>query len=501
VHWKPPRYWGLWLLFLIFYGYALFWKLDAYRLEFYDESRRAVNALEMLRGESHWLAPTFGGAPDHWGTKPPLLVWLQAACMALLGPTDLAVRLPAALAALATIALFIWFGRQILQRPWAGWLAGLVLVTIPLYIGNHGARSGDYDALLGLFLTGQLLFSYAYIDTGRRRYLLLAGAALLLAGWTKGIAGCFFLPAIGLFFLADPRGRECLIDWQTWAVYTLALLGILAYYPLREGVDPGYLQLVWDNELGGRYLEVKEISPQPWYFFLQLAWEDRLYGSWLWLVPVGLVRLWLRPRWRSLAFLLGITALSFWAIVSYSATKHFWYILPLLFPVALLVGIGLDGLVAVAQKQANGQRRAWALTLLVCLFLGPGVRILAKIDNYKHYQGMRSQIVYGDHLKHLRAYDPYTVLLPEYSAHGLFYSMAEQERGEQVAVRYLRPPGGYVQSGAQQIDTLRAGDRVLLCENETWVYIDERYQLEELVHRPPCKLVEITGRKGNDLMQ
>ena len=490
-----PRHWWLWLLFPLLYAFPLFWEIDAYRLAFYDESRRAVSAMELLRGEGHWLVPTVGGAPDHWGTKPPLLIWLQTLFLALLGPGELAIRLPSSLAAVATIGLFIWFGRRVLGRPWVGWLAGLALVTAPLYIGNHGARSGDYDALLGLFLTGQLLFSYTYVSTGRHRYLYLAGLSLLLAGWTKGVAGCFFLPAIGLFYLAFAEGRQRLTDPRTWLVYTGALLGILAYYLLREGLDPGYIQLVRDNELGGRYLSVIEIGEQPWYFFLERFWEDRHFGPWPWLLPVGVIWLGRRPRWRSLVFLLLAAALSLFGVVSYSATKHFWYILPMLFPVVLLAAAGLDGLVALAEEKALARYRLWALTLLVVLFLEPYARIVDRVVHYETTQSMVSTLAYGDHLKNLRDYDPYTVLLPHYSAHAMFYGMIEQGRGEALSIRYLYPPGTDLQGGAEPVGTLEAGRRVLLCENETWVYVAERYTLRELVHAPPCKLVEIIGPK------
>jgi hypothetical protein len=57
---------------------AVFAHLGDVQLEFFDEARRGVSALEMSRGEApSLLTPPYYGAPDHWGTKPPLLVWCQ----------------------------------------------------------------------------------------------------------------------------------------------------------------------------------------------------------------------------------------------------------------------------------------------------------------------------------------------------------------------------------------------------------------------------------------
>ncbi len=88
-------------------------------IQLWDESRIAVNALEMhLRGLS--LVTTYGFTPDLWNTKPPLLVWLIDAAMAVVGPSELAVRLPSMAAALGVLALVSGFTRRMTGSPWAG---------------------------------------------------------------------------------------------------------------------------------------------------------------------------------------------------------------------------------------------------------------------------------------------------------------------------------------------------------------------------------------------
>ena len=61
-----------------------FYRLPDMPIEQFDEARVANNALEMsLSGPS--LVTTYGGQPDHYNTKPPLLVWLIAGSISLLG--------------------------------------------------------------------------------------------------------------------------------------------------------------------------------------------------------------------------------------------------------------------------------------------------------------------------------------------------------------------------------------------------------------------------------
>ena len=69
-----------------------------------DEPRFAEASREMLAG-GDWVVPRLNGG--HRFDKPPLIYWMQAACMRWLGRSEAAVRLPsvacATLAALATV--------------------------------------------------------------------------------------------------------------------------------------------------------------------------------------------------------------------------------------------------------------------------------------------------------------------------------------------------------------------------------------------------------------
>ncbi len=190
-------------LFALACYFPLFFHLDHMSLRQWDESRRGVNAYEMLNN-GNLLVTYFDGQPDMWGTKPPLLIWCQAFFMKMIGPNEIAIRLPSALAGLFTILMMILFSWRVLKRPVVGFLAGLVLLTTKGYVINgHVARSGDFDALLTLWETGYLLSFFTFLikdDTGQKRKLLyLTAGFVALAGLTKGVAGFFFCQALRFF--------------------------------------------------------------------------------------------------------------------------------------------------------------------------------------------------------------------------------------------------------------------------------------------------------------
>lgn len=488
---------GLLALFLLLLYWPIFHRLDTPPLDFYDESRRAVNAIEMYRGDSHWLVPTYNGAPDRWGTKPPLLVWLQAAGMHLFGPVELAVRLPTGLSALVTVLLLLWFGWRQCGRPLAGALAGLILATTPLYIHNHAARSGDYDTLLTLWLTALALWFYSWIRSGRSRYLWLSALALLLAGWTKGIAAVFFLPGIGLFLLLDPAARRRLTDWRLYAAYGLALIGVLAYYPLRETVDPGFMQQVWDNELGGRYLATNEGHDWPWWFYLRLLLADKWFRPWSWLLLPALLVVWRTPALRRTGGFLGLLLASFLAVISLSATKISWYALPALPLLSLLTGFGLIQLPAMIRRRFSGRylnRLAWGALVLVGALAY--YRIWHKAENWDSSPRIAFRLEYRDFMRRLVDYPSYTLLLPSYNPHAQFYATQRVDKGQEVNVQLVRAAEPIVDPGARADTTFHIGQRVVVCELKPWLVMDRNFHFNTLEHEPPCKLLEVTGQKN-----
>ncbi len=314
---------------------VLFYRLGASPLEVWDESRLANNALEMAKtGLS--LITTYDGMPDHWNTKPPLLIWLMSISIRVFGPNEWAVRFPSAVAALATVTLMFAFCNFRLRRPFAGFAAVVVLLGNYNYIQFHAARSGDYDATLALWTTGYLLAGYMFMrdhPSKRRQWLSLCAVGIVLAFLTKTVEGLIFLPALLIYAVSQGRIVEILRSPVAYVSGAIVLLVCVGYYFWREQIDPGYFAAVMQNDLLGRYMTDGGGGPF-FFYFLPLIVKSLLFA--------GFQFQWGRGERRQISVFLGLMSLFFLVIISLSQTKRGWYVVPLLPPSAMVIGVGLD---------------------------------------------------------------------------------------------------------------------------------------------------------------
>src|SRR4051812_16217127 len=96
------------LLVILIVLFPIFYYLNHLPIQLWDESRLAINALEMYKNKK-WMVTYYNGAPDLWNTKPPFLIWLQVISLHIFGLNEFAIRFPSALAGLFTCMLIYWF--------------------------------------------------------------------------------------------------------------------------------------------------------------------------------------------------------------------------------------------------------------------------------------------------------------------------------------------------------------------------------------------------------
>ncbi|HEX9244115.1 MAG TPA: glycosyltransferase family 39 protein [Anaeromyxobacter sp.] len=162
-----------------------------------------------------WARHLQPGYLDH----PPLVAWLLAPSLALLGSSTLAVRLPAVLLQAGTTLLAASLARARGGRAGAVTLA-LLLQAVPIF--SLGATLMTPDAPLAFAWAGAL---FALERAFRRdpRWFVAAGAFLGLAALSKlhgGLLAFAFLAAL----LASSRGRSALASPWPWAGVVAAAL-------------------------------------------------------------------------------------------------------------------------------------------------------------------------------------------------------------------------------------------------------------------------------------
>lgn len=412
-------------------------------MELWDESRNANNALEMADGGS-WLVTTFGGVPDHWNTKPPLLIWIVAALLRAGMEPMLALRLPSILATMGSVLLVYVACRTLVRDQLAGLLGGLLLICSVLFMGDHSGRTGDFDALLALLHLGFVLCLGRYIDLVPDRsgvWIAAAAVLLFLAAMTKGVASGLAMPGLLAYAIARGRFLAMMRDWRLWASVFGVLAALAGWLALRERFDPGYLAALWGNDIGGRMLNVLDAHDEgPFFYlvFLTLTFQPAVL-----LLPTLLAaRRDPDPARRHVCLLMILTAASWLLALSCARTKLYWYVAPALPLLAIAIGVATTTYLRKGQPPLPGRvvLRPIAVALLIAFWY---LNIRAH-DAGSPYTA--DQVWYGPFLNEIRGEArldgafivdhglPNDAGFQNYNPIAAFYAREAQTRGEHIRV-------------------------------------------------------------------
>ncbi|HWZ86291.1 MAG TPA: glycosyltransferase family 39 protein [Thermoanaerobaculia bacterium] len=289
--------------------------------------------------------------------KPPLTFWILAAGYRVLGVSVFASKLPGALAGLGTALLIAaWVRRRAGAR--AGALAGLVLVFSFQFLTVSLTFAAD------AFLTLALALAILALDAACRsegvsdaRSGILAGAALALAFYAKGLVG-IALPvgAVAAGLLLD-RARP-LRAWArgAWAAAALGALVAPWHVAMDRRLGSEFWRVFyWENQfLRGATPRFMQMSRGPLYYLGILAWGA---FPWALLLPAAIF-----GRRRPSVFL----GWFFFGLVFWSALvmKREVYLVTVLPAAAALVGEGLDARGSAVLKWRRG---GWAVGALAAL--------------------------------------------------------------------------------------------------------------------------------------
>jgi len=185
-----------------------FIRLGATDLTFWDEILYATRALS-IGHESGWLDQTAGSVGGLWtAAHPPLLIWQMAGLTAIFGPSEWALRAPAALAGIGCVLVLYLFVRRLAIDPAVARIAAAVLLLTPYF--TQYARRAQLDVPILFWILVCLYCGWRGVS-GRLRWFALSGVALGLGLMSK-ILVAFLGPVIlGMFLLTEAmlgsRGR------------------------------------------------------------------------------------------------------------------------------------------------------------------------------------------------------------------------------------------------------------------------------------------------------
>ena len=244
-----------------------------------------------------WIVMHLNG--QAWFVQPPLYFWIAAAFAKLLGPTALALRLPAALATI-TMGGAIGYATARIAGGRAGTVAAVVLSTslMQAIVG----RLAIMDALLDLCVTAAILWWFralepadtATLDAGARSTAFLMGAvALALGTLAKGpVAPVIVALVVGPWLWWEWRTARAVIVPRVatlaggGALFLVVVLPWFVAEALRVGPD-AVGELIGHYTVG-RYTGVIENQRGPWWYYLPVLVLG--FFPWIAFVPVGLVR-------------------------------------------------------------------------------------------------------------------------------------------------------------------------------------------------------------------
>ncbi|MGD9684071.1 MAG: ArnT family glycosyltransferase [Candidatus Obscuribacterales bacterium] len=331
-------------------------------------------------------------------SKPIMTFWLIAGSYNLFGLSEWAARLPYAILSTLLVIGAFWTGSNLSSNAGqsagcrAGLIAGLSLACAPLLLLI--SRTSPVDIAFSVFLCLAVMATAITMAGGSPFAWILIYAGLGLAMLAKGPAAILLYGLGALGFLAISRPSPKALWHLLGKLKVLPGLPVFLavvlpwHYLVYKATDGLFLKVFFLYENVARYAGHTNMGKMSWWFFIPtilagffpfillapaLASEALgLAGEKTGGVVERLRRLLIEParqialdgRTCGLAFLLAFSFTTF-VFFSLSGTKLITYILPVLAPLAVLVGVRVDSLLR--------DGRSFWLTLLSGSFLVFGV--------------------------------------------------------------------------------------------------------------------------------
>ena len=302
-----------------------------------DETRYGAIALEMFNSND-FIIPHLNGVP--YLEKPPLLYWLGAISIWLIGPNEGGLRIWPFLSGLSIAALSAFVATRFYGRV-AGLNAGLIAATT-LFITVFG-QVFNIDLLVSCLITASLmcfLIGATSSEKSRKTYFILVYLFCALAVLAKGLIGVI-LPSLVIL---------------TWCIITHRLdvlracisgLGLMLFFsitiPWHYFVairHENFFEFYFINEHFRRFTtNIHHRNQSPWFPLIVLSigmlpWTGYLYG-----VVQNAIKNWrCKNNFSEIDNFFILWSASIFLFFSFSHSQLPGYFLPLIAPLSILIG-------------------------------------------------------------------------------------------------------------------------------------------------------------------
>lgn len=335
-----------------------------------DEAFYAESAREMVEGRD-WLTPHFN-YEERW-QKPILYYWFTAATFAGTEVTEFGARFGSALSGIGLVLLTWRAAQQLTGNNTGAWIAGAIAATCYGYFAM--ARFALPDLPLAFFMTATIwcaMRASARTEKLPASWAAVAGLAAGLGFLTKGPLA-LIVPALVLVPIWWRERRQFTFRPAhiALAIVLFALAGLPWYVAMWATHGNAYLQsfFVADNLerfATTRYNDARAV----WYYVPILLGGMLPWTMFLVVLPWRRLREIVQKR-RPLAdveWRLLIWALAPFLLFTVSIGKQPRYILPVLPPIAMMLGVGLANRLALRSDRAAGRELTISTALTAALF-------------------------------------------------------------------------------------------------------------------------------------
>lgn len=311
-----------------------------------NEGRRALAIKEMFASHA-WLLPTLNG--ELYLTKPPLLYWVSCLFSSVMGHvTESTLRLPSALAALATTVITYGYVKRTYHALAALFSAQLLLANVAFIML---ARRVEIEMMLTFLCVSAVLSAMMFLRSpNAKRWLYLSYVFLGLAILTKGPVAFLFvtLPLlVVLCWTKSPILKQYLTHPASWIL--CLTVGVSWFVAVSYQLGPDIWSKIAQHDMLDKIQS--ESAAKPLFSYLGwIAVDSLLLVALLFVQPK---RLFAQHR-RNTEFLVLIFSVAVPLLIfSLISNKHNKYLLPIYPLIAIVLALQLQILFEQAGKHTK----------------------------------------------------------------------------------------------------------------------------------------------------